>query len=299
MSQSVKQLKEQLSSARMIPHQWGPDRAGSVAERDRAAEANNVKKKNRYRTRKTTIDVEMAEWRDLKQAVSYASWWWEQNTFEYLWGQRLFYRDRRDELWGEIRRLDGVIKKKAAALDGKRAEILAEAREALGDAYDESCYPAKWADVFSLEPVEFNLDPPSYLERDDQKEYKRQMLAVLGNVEHSQRQFEQQCYQRMAQVSYGLSQALGKEGGRGLGDNAKGMAALFDRVHAMRFEGTAAFRTCMQEAKALIEGVDFDEVKQDKEAREDVRRRLLEVIERHKALKEKVMERAKEKEAAK
>jgi hypothetical protein len=286
MSQSIQEIKELLSGASLTTHRWGPERRGSREESKRAAEANEVKKERRSKYMKTIIDTDTAEWRALTSACTYCATWFDSVTFPYLHGQRLFYRERRQEILDEVGRLNGVVKARAGALDAKRQEILDEAKEAMGRSFDESLYPKSWAAIFWVEFREHNIDPPLYLQRDDAEEYKRELARRLGDIENSMKAFERQLMFQLASAAQGMAQNLGND--KVLTPNVESFAKLFDRCAQMKFEGTEVFKRAMGEAREIIDGVEVSELRARKGLRAETKDKLERLMSKYHQLQEAV-----------
>lgn len=296
MSQTIEQLKEQLSCLSVSRHGWTPRRTGSRKEKKIFSEAIHTDE-SLVGTYKKVIDDKMSEWKHLMEAWHAPMYWWKINSFPYVYkGMGLFQKERRKEIVEKLTQYNFLIKEKASALDAIRKQILAWAKEKYPTTYDESVYPPSWRDCFGVTWQEHSIDPPAYLERDDAEEYQRELQRTLGNLSYGMRQFEQECYSRLAQLSIGLTHSLSNGSNKGLTPNVKGLADLYDRVQRMRFEGTEAFKVCLEEAKALIDGVELTDLKKKGGLRQDVKERLQAIVQRNAVLREKVAQRAKEKQ---
>ncbi len=299
MSQTVEELKEQLSCMSVTAKiGWTPKRSGSASEDKAFADA--VQADEHYvGTYHYVIDEAMPEWRALLEAKKYVDYYWKSKSFAYvIEKQRLCYRDERKAIIAELESCGVKMKEKATLLDSKKAQIMNWGKSKFPTTFDERAYPVSWAVLVGVIRLDHEIDPPKYLEREDQKDFQRQQLQAVANVEASMRHFESQCFARMSELTYNFDSAMGKSGTHGITPAVKGMGELFDRVAQMRFEGTAAFQRCLEQMRELFDETDPDTIKRPGAAREEARRRLAEIVERNRKLKELVLERAKKKESS-
>lgn len=292
MSQTIEQIREQLSGASLTPHRWGPERTGSREERSRAATANEVTNVHLTKYKKTILNTKMEEWKAVIKVSAFARAWFDSTTFPYIEAQRLFHKDRREEIIKEVARLNSVLQEKTQALDSKRTSIMEEAKRVMGKSYDASLYPESWSKLFWIEFREHNIDPPSYLQREDAEEYKKELKRRLMDVENSMRTFEREVNTQLAKSIQRMTHNLDNDKIRS--SNLTSFASLFNRISQMRFEGTAVFKQQMKEVKAIIEGVDITELKSQSGLREETKEKLEGLFKKYKNLRETITQKGKE-----
>lgn len=296
MSQTVEEIKQHLSCASLHRSGWTIERSAARSENVIAATALKIEDPALYKGKKTIIDPKIEPWQEIQTIRNYAGKWWDYNTFPYVEeGQRLFLRERRAELWDKMKDLDTAIKSAAAKLDARRSEILTWAKKKLGDTYDESLYPKSWESEFSISLREHNIDPPQYLKREDSEEYKRELARTLRDIESSMKLFERQCYTQMGETAAALAANLGGNRNNGIGSNIESFRKLFNRVQQMKFEGTAAFKRAMKEAQEIIDGVEVDELRDDKGLRSNTKERIEALMKKYKDVQEAALKKAQKK----
>lgn len=283
---SARELKEKLSVASLPTKKWYPDKSYRDREAQEAAEVHDASP-HRTKHKKVTINTTHPAWKKLGSVFSQAFAWWRLNTFDWpVTGQRAFYRDRRDEIKEEIATINRRIKMAASALDDAREDLIRDYRENLGRLFDPSVYPESWREEFSIGFIEFSIDPPEYLKLKDVEEYQQEMQRIIQNVQWSQQEFERSCNQNLAEATARMMVNLQGSGVGGLNDNIAAIRGVIDRVMQMRFEGTQAFNNALQEFEDLVEGVDVQEIRKRKSAKQEATQKLQTLLQRHQQLQD-------------
>lgn len=282
-AQTIQALKDNLSAGILTVRWWSPSRAGSEQDRDTTAGALRAERR-RIKVRKDVIDTQHSAWRELVALRTSIRAWWEYETMPYvLPGQRLFHKDRRRLLWEEGARFDAALRRQGRGLESARPDLLAEARYALGEAFDAKLYPDDWSDLFRLDLHEVSIDPPAYLERDDLTAYRAQVELTMSGIRESAERFQEECF---ALLGDSLARLLSntEDGNRIMTQNIDNIGRTIQRVAQMRFEGTAVFKQALSEAHDLIEGVTAERLRTDKPFREDTPSRLASILTRYQQL---------------
>lgn len=238
------------------------------------------------------IDTKLPEYAALGKIRTAAQAWYDYNTLPYVVrGQRLFRRDRRQELWEGIEERKQVLTDAAKALNAKRGQILEWGKKNLGKAFDERLYPDDFGKKFNVQIREHSIDPPSYLAHTNAEEYKRTLQLTLADIGQSMQRFEAQCMQQVGVSVRTLTSQLG-------GDSPvrqttiDGLMKVLNRVGQMKFEGTQIFKSAMDEARDIIDGVDVSDLRKPGGTREETKKKLQELLGRYQQLKEASVKKA-------
>lgn len=294
---TLKAIQEALSGCSLTFHWWGIMRTADARENEKAAASINADA-DVIRTQRRLIDTRMEEWKNLQQIRSAAKQWYDWNTFPYVvGGQRLFRRERREGIWSKVREYSVMLAEATARLTAKRPEIVDWARKKLGDAFDESLYPADFANKFSMEIREHSIEPPSYLRHTNAEEYQRTLQRSLLDIQDSMRRFESQCMQQIGQNIGRIANNIANDA-TVRESTVRNMQETFGRIAQMRFEGTAVFHEAMKEAEGIINGVTLFDLRNSKGTRDETRKKLEALMARHKELQQAVIAKAAATEAA-
>jgi len=294
MSETLKRVKETLSGVSLSVRWWTPSRAARPQEQEAAAVA---KQSRRVKVRKEVIDTKHPAWQSLVSCRTAIRSWFDYVTIPYVvTGQRLFLRERRQEIWDKVEVFATDLRTRAVALDDVRDELIAEAQESLGDAHDDSLFPVRWSDVFGIEIREHSIEPPSYLAYSNAEEYAREMQRTLSDLGTSMQRFESQCMAQMGESAARLAANL-DDNGRVMSSNVESFQKVFARVAQMKFEGTAIFKQALGEAQEILDGVGADELRHNRGLRTETRGRLQTLMARFHGLQSTVAAKHQEESA--
>lgn len=280
---TLKQIQEALSGCSLTFHWWGIMRATGKDENATAAASINADA-DVIKTKRLLIDTKLEEWRDLARIRSAAKQWYDWHTFPYIVsGQRLFRREMRETVWGQIASYTTELATATTRLNAKRNDILEWARTKLGDAFDANLYPDDFASKFGMEIREHSIEPPSYLRHTNAEEYQRTLQRSLADIQSSMGAFQNQCMAQIGQsvgriVSNIASDSTVRE------STVKNMQDTFARIAQMRFDGTAVFKAAMEEAKGIVDGVTMFDLRNSAGTREETKKKLETLMDRYNEL---------------
>ncbi len=288
---SLKQVQEALSGCSLTFHWWGILKVVDREDNETAAKALNAES-NAIRTQRRLIDTGLDEWKALQQIRSATKQWYDWRTFPYVvTGQRLFRKEMRDTIWSQVAQFAEELNTAANALNNRRADVIEWAKAHLGDAFDERLYPEDWRKSFALTIREHSIEPPSYLRHTNAEEYQQTLRRSLQDIGASMQRFESQCMAQVGSSVGRLASALTNGGGIREATVAN-MQDTFKRIMEMRFEGTAVFKSAMREAEDIVNGVSMFELRNSHGTREETRKKLEQLMARHKELAEAAVKKA-------
>jgi hypothetical protein len=292
-SQDSSLVVELFSLASLHQKRWWPYKSYSESERFEAAEAHDADP-DRTTHGKVIINTSHPAWKRVTSLFSQAGSWFARCTFDWpVRGQRMFYREDRDEIWSQVESYNARINLAAVSLDAVRDELIEDSRRKMGKLFDVKAFPDSWAGLFSLTIREHSITPPEYLKVKDAEAYFQEMQQVVREIEWGHRQFEQECSQQLAATVGRMLDGLDGSG-RGLSDNIAAFQKVFNRVSQMRFEGTQSFTAAMEEFQELVDGVDVLDIRKRKKAREETKQKLTSLLERHRQLQELIRQKGKD-----
>lgn len=288
---TLERVREALSGCSLHFNWLGIQRSVSKNVNDVAAAA--VKASSRaFKGVSTLIDTSMQEWKDLQSLRTALTAEYNYKTFKYvIEGQRLFRKDMRESIWGDVAVAAKEIQSAARKLQAKRDVVIAWAAANLGDAFDGANYPDDLSTKFGVSIREHSIEPPSYLMHTNAEEYKQTLKRQLADIQSSMQSFERDCMQQVGESVGRMVQALGT-GGTMRESTLAGMQSTFSRIATMRFEGTAAFKAAMEEARGAVDGVSLGDLRRSHGARKGTRQKLERLLDKYKGLKEAAAKKA-------
>lgn len=282
---TLAQIQEALSGASLHLPGWGIVRAVNSAQNVVAASALNANAE-RIKTQRVLIDTKMEEWKNLQRARSEARAWFDGTTFPYVVkGQRLFLREKKEAIWRHAAEFAEEIKTAAEALDERRDGIIQRAKEDLGDTYSPDLFPVSFAKQYALDIREHSIEPPSYLRHTNADEYQRELAKKLDDIKLSMQAYERQCMEQVGRNVGQLIASMTNPNGSPHSATLENLQKTFARISSMRYEGTAAFKAAMEEAKETLQGVSIGELRRPGGVKKRTTERLTALMQRYAELR--------------
>ena len=148
----------------------------------------------------------------------------------------------------------------AADVDAARDELVDRARRRLGDLFDSADYPPSLSPLFGLSWDVVPTEPPEYLRRLSPRLYERECEQVRARFEQAVTLAETAFAEELASLVEHLRERLtgGENGGpRVFRDSAvENLTAFFERFRRLNVNSNAALDQVVEEAEALMRGVD-------------------------------------------
>ena len=202
---------------------------------------------------------------------------WMDSTLPYPDpGIRLIRRDRVQDFDERMTAIRSELRAAAVELEMVyRSELIPEARETLGDVFDANDYPAEIAGEFDVQWGFPNVEPGEYLRQISPKLYEQEQERVRARFEEAISQAEQAFASEFANAVQHLVDRLtpgadGKE--KTFKDTTvANLVEFFNRFGQLDVGSNVALTTLVEEAKAVVQGVDAKNLRKDATARGAIR----------------------------
>jgi len=196
-------------------------------------------------------------------------------------GVRLVKREKLTELLDTITMFVGKLDQAVAALNDAWDELKQQAKEELGELYDENDYPNSLDGKFSVTCHVVNTNPPDYLKetlpgvyRLEQERIGRQMEAAVALAEQS---FTAEFAKMVGSLGEQLSGALDgkvKRFSKGHLENIKG---FFERFKELDLGSNERLGQLVEQAQAACDGVEIGRLKESKSLQRTVAESMSEI----------------------
>ena len=173
---------------------------------------------------------------------------------------RLLRRDWLHDFEARMSALREEFDAAAAALDAVYPELLAEARDALGELYDHGDYPPALAEEFSVAWDYPSLEPPDYLRKLHPDVYEAEAARVAARFDEAVRLAEGAFAAELAKLVDALVKRLRPgDDGRPREVRPADVARLtefFERFRRLNVHGSAELDALVERARATIGGAE-------------------------------------------
>lgn len=212
-------------------------------------------------------------------ALSQVSQYWYASTIDFpVKGIRLINRKRIVAFNARIVEMQATLAEACADLQAAWDEIKANARNTLGDLYNETDYPANIAQMFSIEVDYPSVEPPNHLKELNPELYQAQQDKIAARFEEALADAEDALTTSLADMVSHLADKLTPEADgkkKVIYESSVGnLLDFFNNFEALNIRSSEQLNTAVEQAKAIISGVDVKALRKDG----SLRQRLLETL---------------------
>lgn len=182
-------------------------------------------------------------------------------------GLRLIRRDRIEHFNRHMEQMRQELEKAALDLDSHLPQLRQDARERLGELYNEADYPSSLGGQFAVEWDFPSVQPPDYLLRLDPQLYEQQRQRMVSRFEEAVRLAEDAFTGEFEKMVSHLVERLtpGADGqAKTFKDSAVGnMNRFFEQFESLNVHSNRQLDELVEKARMLIKGVRPDQLRAD------------------------------------
>ncbi len=193
-------------------------------------------------------------------------------------GIRLVRQDSLDPINVRMRAFCDELAEAVSTLDGRFSELKYEARDRLGDLYNESDYPASLDGLFEIAWDFPSVEPPDYLRRLNPALYRQECDRVRARFDEAVEMAETAFTEELAKMVEHLSERLsGGDDGKPkiFRDSAvENMVEFFDRFKRLNIGSSEELDAVVDRARGVIDGVAPQQLRDDQSLRSRINNQL-------------------------
>lgn len=263
----VQQLRKQTAAVRLVHSKFGVRRSLSREQIGTAAETFHAAG-DFLSAGKKLINTRSEHYKACTGVISRARAYWRTMTVPYpIHGIRLI---RKDLVPGFNQAMQGFKDELEAAvsrLQSHYVELVQEAKEQLGDLFRQTDYPADITQEFELWWEFPSVDPPDYLKQLNPALYEEQQQLVAARFEAAIAMAQDAFTAELQQmVSHLVERLSGADDGKQkiFRDSAvENLREFFQRFRSMNVGSNAQLDQLVDQAEAIIGGVDAADLRKD------------------------------------
>ena len=261
------QLAEQVCAVRLILHRPGCSRKLTKTQRETAARAFTAEPAALSASKKLLGRGDKAA-ADCSVLVCRARQFWIGLTYPYpaIKGVRLIRKEHVEQFDRHLSGLRKELDAAAAVMVEELPALRERAAQRLGDLYDEADFNAAWAGGWDILWDYPSLEPPESLAKIAPEIYERQRQAVAAQIQSAADAAEAAFAAQLGELVAGLRDKLAGDPQTGekrklTARAADGFKSFFERVKTMQVTGNAALTAMIDQAQAMVDGLDIGVVK--------------------------------------
>jgi hypothetical protein len=274
-------------------HWFGVTKALTKEQKSRMAELFNADEK-RISGGKKLIETKCPEWQNITNIKTRIREFWTSLTLPYVEdGVRLIRMEHQTAFNQQMVEFRGELNAAVNALDERFQSLKAEAREQLGELYNDDDYPPDLAGSFGVEWTFCSIEPPEYLKFLDNGDLFRQeeskfRARIDEAVVLAEAAFMAEFRDMVAHLSERLTgQTDGKP--RIFRDSAvESLQTFFERFKALNLQSNPNLDALVEHARNLVAGRSPEELREPGNLRREIGEQLAAVRENVDALMETV-----------
>jgi len=263
----VRQLREETLGCKITIHRFGTSRQLPTEQVRQAAETFHASA-GMMSASKKLLDRRDPRVKRVAAVLSQASQFWYASTIDFpVNGIRLINKKRIGTFNSRIQEMQETLAEACADLQAAWDEIKANARNTLGDLYNELDYPPNIASMFSIEVDYPSVEPPNHLKELNPELYEAQQQKIAARFQEALAEAEEALTTSLADMVNHLVEKLSPEDDgkkKVLYESSVGnLMAFFDDFESVNIRSNEQLNHVVAQAKSILSGVDVKEIRKD------------------------------------
>lgn len=270
-SEFAKRLREETCAVRIHVGKFGVRKALNDEQMGEISE-HFVAFKDALRATKRLIPTRHPAYLDVIRVQYQAKVYWRGNTVPYTEpGWRLIRRSKVDRFLETMKELEQDLKAARKRLAEAYSDIREQAKSELGSLFNADDYPSSIDGAYTLEWDFPSVEPPDYLRQLNPELYERQMALVASRFQQSLEAAEQMLAAELQKLVAHMAERL-RTGEDGKAKQVRAscvdnLSAFFGRFREMGIGSNGQLNQLVEQAEALVKGVDLDVLKTSADSR--------------------------------
>lgn len=272
----AERLRQETLAVRLERSQFGTSRKVSEEQKSRMAEIFGADS-GRIAANKKLLNKRHEAYLAVTSALNSARTCWMDSTVPYPEpGLRLIKRDRVESFDSQMRAIKAELTAARDSLEQVyRDELIADARERLGDLFNAGDYPMEISSEFDVSWGFSNVDPPEYLRTISPKLYEQEQERVRARFEEAIALTEAAFMDEFAKMVGHLVDCLTpKPDGKAkvFRDSAmENLGEFFQRFKSLDIGSNQELDALVDQAQRAVRGVDVKALRKDVTAQGQIR----------------------------
>ncbi|MAT14400.1 MAG: hypothetical protein CMJ46_03930 [Planctomyces sp.] len=272
------ELRTQMGAIRLSVHWLGTSKALPASQQAEAA-ATFGANRDFFSARKKLIDTRHPAYRKVTSIRNRIVSLWKGMTVPYPDpGLRLIRRTQIELFETAFHQLQQELEEAVQQLEREFEELKGNARERLGELFNETDYPDSLDHLFGIDVEYPNVSPPNYLQQINPELYEEQCRRIEARFDEALELAEESFLQEFQQLIAHLSERLsGESDGRPkvFRDSAlTNLTEFLQRFRQLNIRSNAQLDELVEEVHQLTRGVAPDRLRQDRAVRDTIREQL-------------------------
>ncbi len=271
-------LRASMAAMRLSFTWFGTRKSLSSEQRSQAASTFHAESKF-VSAGKKLIDTSDPSFRAVTAVRSQASAYFKGVSLPYPEpGIRLVQRDALAAIDEKMRDFRGQLADAVSELEDRFDELKHEARQRLGDLYDESDYPVSLDGLFEIGWDFPSVEPPDYLRRLNPELYQAECNRIRARFDEAVTLAETAFSEELGKLVEHLAERLsgGEDGKPKVFRNSaiENFEEFFERFQRLNIRSSEDLEEVVQSARSLVGGVQPQQLRDSEAVRERMRKGL-------------------------
>ena len=261
------ELRQQTIGCKLALEKFGLYRALTGQQTGKAAETFDAEA-GYLRARKKLIDSKAKEYQQVLSVLNTARSFWKSVTVPYPEaGVRLMRRDWIEKFEVEMEKYRTQLAGAISALESAQQRLIDDARERLGDLFNEHDYPKSFEGQFSLDWSYPATEPPAYLRELSPELYERESARIKAQFDLAVSMAESAFAQEFSSLVERLAERLAP------GDDAKpkvlrasavdNFNEFFQKFAGLNVKTSSELNALIAQCQQLISGASVKDLRSD------------------------------------
>jgi len=274
-------LRTSMAAMRLSFTWFGTRKSLSSEQRSQAASTFHAESKF-LSAGKKLIDTSDPSFRAVTSVRSQASGYFKSISLPYPEpGIRLVQRDSLGKIDEKMQGFRQELAEAVDQLEDRFGELKAEARQRLGDLYDESDYPVSLEGLFEIGWDFPSVEPPDYLRRLNPELYQAECDRIRARFDEAVTLAETAFKEELGKLVEHLAERLsgGEDGKPKVFRNSaiENFEEFFQRFQRLNIRSSEDLDQVVQSARSLVAGVEPQQLRDSEAVRERMRSGLQQV----------------------
>ena len=274
-------LRSSMAAMRLSFTWFGTRKSLSAQQRSQAADTFHAESKF-VSAGKKLIDTSDASFRAVTSVRTQASAYFKGVSLPYPEpGIRLVKRDNLDRIDTKMHGFREELSEAVGQLDQRFDELKREARQRLGELYDESDYPPSLDGLFEIGWDFPSVEPPDYLRRLNPELYQAECNRIRGRFDEAVSLAEAAFTEELGKLVEHLAERLsGSDDGKPKvfrNSAIENFTEFFDRFRRLNIRSNEQLDSVVESARSLVAGVQPQQLRDNPSVRDQIRGGLQQV----------------------